>query len=447
MIGMHKSRIFAVYAYAPMIGLILLTLLLVFLNGFFVAAEFAIVKVRASQLEVKAQAGNRFAVLSRHIVTHLDGYLAATQLGITLASLGLGMTGEPVVAEAILRLMTMMGIDIDPETAHQIALPVAFAIITVLHIVFGELAPKSIAIQHAEKTTLAVSYPLQAFFFVFRPFIWVLNGVAALVLRMVGIRASDHSEIHSNDELKYLMQQGHESGEIEATDYDIIKSAFNFSERMVYQVMVPRPQLSAINLHDVSEEQLDKVISENYSRIPCYEGDLDNITGVIHLKDLLTRLRKQEKIVWHDLVRPVASVPSTKRLGVLLKEFQQQHQQMAVVVNEYGGTEGIVTMEDILEELVGEIQDEYDQEAAFVEEIEPGVYSVQAAATLDQLADRLPHPLPTSEQYETLAGYLLHSFGRIPNVGEVYATEDYAFTVTGRLKRAITLVKVVDLRD
>ena len=181
---------------------IFITLLLVFLNGFFVAAEFAIVKVRTSQLEVHVKAGNRFAILGKHIVTHLDGYLAATQLGITLASLGLGWIGEPVVSKMILKLMDLFGVQVSPETAHNIALPVAFAIITVLHIVFGELAPKSIAIQRSETTTLALSYPLQFFYIIFRPFIWILNGIANAILKLIGISASHGTDVHSSDELK-----------------------------------------------------------------------------------------------------------------------------------------------------------------------------------------------------------------------------------------------------
>lgn len=430
-----------------MIGLILLTLLLVFMNGFFVAAEFAIVKVRASQLEVKAQSGNRFAVLSKHIVTHLDGYLAATQLGITLASLGLGWIGEPVVSKLIIKVLHFFGVDIDPELAHDIALPVAFAIITVLHIVFGELAPKSMAIQHPERTTLAVSYPLQFFFFIFRPFIWMLNGIANLVLKLFGISAAHNTEIHSNDELKYLMQQGKESGEIEPTDYDIIKNAFNFSERKAHQVMIPRIQMTAININDVSEATLNRLIDDNYSRIPCYENDLDNIVGVIYLKDLLGKMRKGDPIVLRDMMRPVMSIPESKRLGPLLKEFQQKHQQIAVVVNEYGGTEGIITMEDILEELVGEIQDEYDNEHAIVEAVGEKTYHVVATAHLDNLNKWLPHPIHRTEQYETLAGYLIQIFGRIPSTGEKISTGDYEFTIVSKHRRAISQVKVVSLLD
>src|SRR5215210_526200 len=205
-----------------MIWELIITIVLVLMNGFFVAAEFAIVKVRASQLEMKVKQGNRSAGMARHIVTHLDSYLAATQLGITLASLALGWIGEPVVSKIIIRLMNAVGVNVSDELAHEIALPVAFAIISILHIVFGELAPKSIAIQRSEKTTLSIAYPLRFFYILFKPFIWVLNGIANFILKILGISSAHGMEVHSSDELKFLVQQGKESGTVEAEDYAII---------------------------------------------------------------------------------------------------------------------------------------------------------------------------------------------------------------------------------
>ena len=222
-----------------MIWELVLTIVLVLLNGFFVAAEFAIVKVRASQLEMKAKTGNRSATLAKHIVTHLDGYLAATQLGITLASLALGWIGEPVVSKIITAGMHAFGLTISNELAHDIALPVAFAIISILHIVFGELAPKSIAIQRSEKTTLTVAYPLQFFYYLFRPFIWMLNGIANVILKLIGISAAHGSEVHSSEEMKYLVEQSKEGGNIEKNEYDLLISAFDFSERTVKQILIP----------------------------------------------------------------------------------------------------------------------------------------------------------------------------------------------------------------
>jgi len=426
---------------------ILITLLLVSLNAFFVAAEFAIVKVRASQLEMKVRSGNRVAIIARHIISRLDGYLAATQLGITLASLGLGWIGEPVVSKIIIKVMLLTGIEIAPELAHEIALPVAFLIITVLHIVFGELAPKSIAIQRSQRTVLLIALPLQFFFYVFRPFIWVLNGTANLLLKALGISNVQGQEVHSSDELKYLVRQGKESGEIEEEDYDIIKNAFEFSERTAKQIMIPRTRVVAIDINDFKESILDSLIEENYSRIPCYSGKLDNIVGVVYLKDILIGLRKEEPINISSIMRTVLIVPETKHISQLLKEFQSKHQQIAVVVNEYGGTQGIVTMEDILEELVGEIQDEYDNEIPFVEKKGAKSYNVLASASLDDIIELLPHPVTRNEEYETLAGYLILRFGKIPNINEKITYDNYEFTILKKSQNSITLVQLVDLEE
>jgi len=423
---------------------ILITLILVFFNGFFVAAEFAIVKVRASQLELKVQSGSYFAAVAKRIVSRLDRYLAATQLGITLASLGLGWIGEPVVAKILLDLMSFVGVQMDPDLAHHIALPVAFLIITILHIVFGELAPKSLAIQSSQRTILVVALPLQFFFFIFRPFIFLLNGTANLVLRTIGISTIQGQDVHSSDELKYLVKQGKESGEIEQADYDIIKNAFEFSERIAKQIMIPRTQVVAIDVEDFQQDMVEHLIEENYSRIPCYAGSLDNIIGVVYLKDILIKLHLNESIRISSIMRSVLIVPETKYIAQLLKDFQSKHQQIAVVIDEYGGTQGIVTMEDILEELVGEIQDEYDNEIPFVEKKGEKTYTVLASASLDDINELLPHPLTVNEDYETLAGYLILKLGRIPNINEKISMEDYEFTVLKKNKNSILLAQLVD---
>lgn len=430
-----------------MISNILITLLFVFFNGFFVAAEFAIVKVRSSQLELKAQEGNRFAILSKHIVSHLDAYLAATQLGITLSSLALGWIGEPVVSKMIISFMELVGVNVSPELAHGIALPVAFLIITILHIVFGELAPKSLAILRPEQTTLFISYPLQGFYWICRPFIWLLNGFANLILRMFGLHTASETESYSSDELKYLVDQVRESGNIEDSNYDIIKNAFDFSERTARQVMVPRTQVLAIDVNDYDAETLETVIEDGFSRIPCYEDSIDNIIGIVHLKDILKKMRQNGEVDIRPIVRPVSFVPETKRIGQILKEFQIKHQQIAMVLNEYGGIEGIITMEDILEELVGEIQDEYDNEIPFVEKISDNIYSVIATAAISDINNQLPHSIDKAKQYDTLAGYLIDKFGRIPNTHDKLEAEGYEFSVLKKNKTSIVLVQLVDLEN
>jgi CBS domain containing-hemolysin-like protein len=425
---------------------IAITLVLVFLNGFFVAAEFAIVKVRASQLEIQAKTGNKAAILARHIVLHLDGYLAATQLGITLASLGLGWTGEPVVAKMIIGLMSAVGLTIRPELAHDIALPIAFAVITILHIVFGELAPKSLAIQRSEKTTLIVAYPLQFFYTIFRPFIWLLNSIANLLLKATGIHTTHGAEVHSSEELKYIVTQGKESGMIKEGDFDIIINAFDFSNRMVKQVQIPRNQITAIDMYNFNEEALEKVIEDGYSRMPVYNKTFGEIKGIVYLKDLLLRMRKNEPLDLEQIMRPAIFVPENMHIGKLLKEFQQKHHQMAIVVNEYGDITGIVTMEDLLEELVGEIQDEYDNEAPVVQKTGEKTYRIQASASLDDINELLPRPISKEGQIVTLAGILVFHFRKIPTPKDRIIIDNYEVVILQMKLNSIVTVLLRDLK-
>lgn len=422
---------------------IIITFLLVFFNGFFVAAEFAIVKIRVSQLETKVKKGNKTARLAKHIVNHLDGYLAATQLGITLASLGLGWIGEPVVSKLIVTLFSALGLNISEEMSHTIAMPVAFAIITVLHIVFGELAPKSIAIQRSEKTTLFISYPLQFFFIIFRPFIWVLNGFANFLLKLLGIRPVHGSEVHSSDELKYLVEQGRETGAIETSDIDLIINAFNFSALTVKQILIPRTQISGLNIEKFNESTLEKVIDDGYSRFPVYKGSLDHISGIIYIKDVLLKMRKQESINIGELMRPAIFIPESKHIGQLLKDFQRNRQQMAIVVDEYGDTKGIVTMEDLLEELVGEIQDEYDNESALVKKLDETTYLVQASGMLSDINKFLPYPIEVDDYYVTLAGVIINELNHIPKIKEKLTIANYEITILKMSNNAITTVQLV----
>jgi CBS domain containing-hemolysin-like protein len=384
------------------------------------------------------------------MVANLDGYLAATQFGITLASLGLGWIGEPVVSRILIAGFELAGLAIAPELAHQIALPVAFALITVLHIVFGELAPKSFAIQRSETTTLLVAYPLQGFYVIFRPFIWLLNGVAGLVLKGFGIEASHGNEVHSPDELKFLVHQSQEEADTsndntQTADLTIVEKAFDFSSRTVRQIMTPRTNIFGVDASKFDEDTLELILSENYSRILCYEDDLDHVLGIIHLRELLVWLRKNPSVDLHQLIRPALIVPETKRIRVLLRDFQQQRKHVAIVVNEYGGTEGLVTMEDILEELVGEIQDESDDERPMVEQVGERTYAVLAGQSLDDMNPLLPHPVQKRGNYETLAGLLLDRFGRLPEVGEKTVIDDYEATILGKNGNSIERVELYDV--
>src|SRR5690554_8168277 len=348
---------------------IFVTFLLVFLNGFFVAAEFAIVKVRASQIEIKAKSGSNVANLAKHITNHLDGYLAATQLGITLASLGLGWVGEAVMTKVVVNFLAIFNIELVGTFQTNIGHVLAFAIITVLHIVFGELAPKSIAIQRPVGTTLALTFPLRFFYMIFRPFIWVLNGFANLILKLLGFGESITESHHSSEELQYLLEQGKESGALNLTEHELIKNVFDFNERVVKNVMVPRTKITAVEIDSPKETLLNTIISEGYSRVPVYDGSIDKIVGVVHAKDLLPQLVDKQEIELKNIIRKPYFIPETKKINDLLTEFQLKRIQIAIVLDEFGGTSGMVTLEDIVEELVGEIQDEYDEEHPIVEQV------------------------------------------------------------------------------
>ncbi|TPE43858.1 hemolysin family protein [Pontibacter mangrovi] len=420
---------------------ILLTIFLVLLNGFFVAAEFAIVKVRSSQIELKAQAGNAMAKLAQHMLTHLDAYLSATQLGITLASLGLGWIGESVVARLVINVMHTFGFQGSEALAHTIALPISFAIITVLHIVFGELAPKSLAIQRSESTALAVAYPLRFFYILFRPFIWLLNGLANMVLRGLGIQPMHGAEVHTAEELRLLFEQSVEGGAIQDSHHELIENVFQFNERMVKQILVPRTKMVAIDINIPEDELMEVIFNEGYSRLPVYSGNTDNIVGILYVKDILSIMRLGKPIVIEELMRPAYFVPETKKINLLLKQFQRRHMHMAIATDEFGGVSGIVTIEDIIEELVGEIQDEYDEEAPLVERISDFEYKVNGSAAISDANDFLPYPLPEGEDYETVGGLLNVVYGQIPdNLNETTTLNEYDIRILEKSERRVDWV-------
>jgi CBS domain containing-hemolysin-like protein len=420
---------------------LLFALFLVFLNGFFVAAEFAIVKVRASQIEIKAKTGSRVGKMAKNILHHLDGYLAATQLGITLASLGLGVVGERVMHEIIHDALTNFGIG--EALITTISTVIAFSVITIMHIVFGELAPKSLAIQRPVATTLSIAVPLQVFYIIFRPFIWVLNGLAAVILKPFGIDTSaGHDSLHSNEELQYLLDQGKESGALEDNEHELIKNVFDFNERVVKNIMVPRTKISGIELNTPKEEVVKKIISEGYSRLPVYDTIIDKIIGIVHAKDLLPLLAGNKDWVVSDIIRKPYFVPETKKINDLLSELQQKRIQIAIVIDEFGGTAGMATLEDIVEEIVGEIQDEYDEEKPTVEKISDTEFVINAYATVYDVNEHLPHDLPEDEDFDTIGGLVSHAFGKIPEVGDSEECYGYLFTILKKTEQNIETIKL-----
>lgn len=424
------------------ISYLILTGFLVLLNGFFVAAEFALVRVRASQIEIKIKAGSRVAKITRSIMSNLDGYLAATQLGITIASLGLGVIGEGVFTDVALDLFKLFGLTITSSIVITIAHIVAFIFITVLSIVFGELAPKTLAIQRSVRTALAISTPLRIFFIVFRPIIWVLNKFANFILRMFGINAYQGETHHSSEELQYLLEQGKETGAIDSNEHELIQNVFEFNERVVKNIMVPRTKISGVDINTAKDELLEILITEGYSRIPVYDDVIDKIVGIVHAKDVLPLLARNEGIILKDIIRKPYFIPETKKINDLMAELQQKRIQIAIVLDEFGGTAGMVTLEDIVEELVGEIQDEYDEEKPIVERVNDREFIVNALAPIYDVNSHLPHDLPEDGDYDTVSGWLGDIFGKIPDVGEQKESNGYNITVLKKSDQNIESVKL-----
>jgi len=422
---------------------ILFTVLLVLLNGFFVAAEFALVKLRLSQMEVKAQEGNRLAKLTLKLLHNLDAYLSATQLGITLASLALGWIGESVVAEIVLAIIHKLNLTWSPDTVHRVALGTSFSLITTLHIVIGEQAPKVLAIQQPENTSLIIAAPLRGFYILTFPFIWMLNKLSNLVAGLFGGQVT-HSggDVHSAEEIRLLLDQSKQSGEIQESEHELIENVFEFNDRMVKQIMVPRTKIAAIDVKSPQDTVLETVYSEGYSRIPVYEESIDNIVGILYVKDLLQLIRRNQSVELSKIMRPAYFVPETKKINRLLRQFQRKHMHIAIVSDEFGGVSGIVTIEDIIEELVGEIQDEYDNEVPVVEKVSESEYRVNASTPISDANEYLPYPLPEGEDYETVGGLLNLIYGNIPEVGDVAVLDNYEFRILKRSKRVVDLVQL-----
>jgi len=421
-----------------------LTGFLVLLNGFFVAAEFAMVRVRGSQIEIKAKTGSGVAKITRGILHNLDGYLAATQLGITIASLALGWFGQSVVTALMLHTFMAFGIVIISPFILATSHVVAFAVITVFHITFGELAPKSIAIQRSTRTVLAIAVPLRLFYIVFKPIIWCLNTFANFILKIFGIDASaaQGETHHSSEELQYLLEQGKETGALDSSEHELIQNVFEFNERVVKNIMVPRTKISGVDINTEKDELLETLITEGYSRIPVYDDVIDKIVGIVHAKDILPLLARNEEIILKDIIRKPYFIPETKKINDLMAELQQKRIQIAIVLDEFGGTAGMVTLEDIVEELVGEIQDEYDEEKPIVERVNEREFIVNALAPIYDVNSHLPHDLPEDGDYDTVSGWLGDIFGKIPDVGEQKESNGYNITVLRKSDQNIESVKL-----
>lgn len=425
---------------------LILTFALVLLNAFFVASEFAIVKIRMSQIEVRTDLNPNLTKTSKNIVSNLDAYLAATQLGITLASLGLGWVGEGAISPIILKIFGLFGLEGAEwvSIANTTALWGSFTVITILHIVFGELAPKSMAIRHPVNTTFAIAWPLRVFYSIFKPLIWAMNGFANFILHLIGIQPIHGSEIHSEEELKMIITESQEGGAIEETERDLIQNVFEFDDRKVSNIQTLRKNVSAVEIQTSVKDAIDYAINEGYSRYPVYEEELDNIKGILYTKDLVRlTLESPEETSFISILRKPLFISESYKIKNLLKQFQKKRIQMAVVTNEIGELTGIVSMEDILEELVGEIQDEYDNEDPIVVKIEEGIYSVYAHSSLSDINRQLPYRFDESDHYDTLSGLLAETFhDKELKTGDILELKDYKVKVIKMFRNSVERVEL-----
>lgn len=394
---------------------ILLVAFLVFMNGFFVAAEFCCVKIRTSRLETLIAEGNSRARYAKQLTDHLDYSLSVTQFGITLASLGLGWVGEPAIATLILPVTESIGLP--DEFGHTIALAVAFTIITALHIVLGELTPKSMAIANVEDIILAIAFPMVLFSRLMRPFVWILNTVANHISRRLGYDVkAENEDAHTEEEIRLLMKESYRQGLINSTEADFVDNVFSFTELNAREIMVPRTDMICLYLDDTPAERIKTILEEQQTRYPvCYE-DKDHIIGFIHVKDLLPPLIRGERLNLRRYIRKALVVPESMDGSVLLRTMQEQGSQLAIVVDEYGGTAGMVTVEDIIEQIVGDIRDEFDEERENVEWRAGGVCSIDAKLLLEEVYDLLGIRIE-NEDVDSIGGWFYDQLGEAPRIG------------------------------
>jgi len=393
---------------------------LVLMNGFFVAAEFSLVSVRHTRIAELVAQGQVSAIAVQDALKNPDRVIAATQLGITLASLGLGWIGEPAVAHLLQPLVDLFPNAVQSGLSHSISAGLAFAMITFLHVVVGELAPKSIALQNPEKTSLVVARPTLWSERIFKPIIWLLNGTGNALLRLIGVKpASGHELVHSVEELKMLVTASSEGGVVEPQEREMLHAVFDFGELLVGQVMIPRTEIIAVEA-DIPLEQIITLITEStYTKFPVYDDDLDTILGIVHVKDILRLMQEPgwERSTARSLVREPIYVPETIPVSALLQHFQDRRQHIAIVLDEYGGTAGLVTLEDLLEEIFGEVSDPFDQVSPEFQTQPDGSIWIDGMTLIEDVNAHLGLDLEDPNYY-TIAGYMLGKLGRIPKVKE-----------------------------
>ena len=416
--------------------------ILILMTAFFVATEFAIVKVRSTRIDYLVDNGNKRAVHAQKILNNLDGYLSACQLGITVTALGLGWLGEPT----IMRLLGPIfeGIGLNPTVGSVISFVIAFATITFLHVVIGELAPKTVAIQKAEEVTLLLAKPLIFFYNVMYPFIWLLNGSARQFIRLFGFKPiNNHEAAHSEEELRLILSESYESGEINQAEMTYVTNIFEFDERLAKEIMKPRTEMVCIYKEDSLESILEIVYDGQFTRYPVAHHDKDNIVGLINIKEILTeRFEDEKEFSIDNYIRPIIHVSEATPIKQLLLKMQKDQIHMAIVNDEYGGTAGLVTVEDILEEIVGEIRDEFDvDEIPMIEKQEDDIYIVSGRLQIEELNDVLGIELE-NEDIDTIGGWIFAQQLDV-KVGTIVEDQGYQFIVEEINGYQIIRIKVI----
>ena len=422
---------------------------LLFSNGFFVAAEFAMVKVRKTRIEQLVKEGNYSAQIALEAIKDLDKFIASVQLGVTISSIGLGWVGEGTLARIIEPIFVFLPGISQTIATHTVSVSLAFALITFLHVVLGELIPKSIALEYTEKTALIIARPMQAITFVFNPFIWMLNGFGNWVLKLLHIPHSHKSSlVHSSEELDMLVDASYNGGVLNETEKDMLHNVFKFSDLTAKQVMVPRTDMVCVPIN-MSLEELNKVATENqYTRYPVYEGDMDHITGLIHVKDLYKLSIDDTTCPIERIQREILLVPETMTMDNLVLEFKKRKGQMAIVVDEFGGTSGLITLEDVIEEIFGDVQDEFDEEEeqeCDIKEIAPNTYIANAMMRTDEIAEyfNIDEEAIDDEDIDTIGGLVVKLLGRIAEVGDTVTHLGLTFIVKEIDGARITKLEII----
>jgi putative hemolysin len=399
---------------------IVAVLLLVLGNAFFVAAEYALVTARRSRLNELAARGNRRARIALRIMDSPIRFIGTVQLGITGFSIALGAVGEPLVEHFL-----------EPVLATTVAFAIAFAIVTYLHVTLGELVPKAIALQKNETTALWVALPVEAFYIATYPLVWFLQESSNAFTRLFGISPAPAGVVaHSEEDIRMIVAAAEDTGVIEEAEEEMLYKVFDFAEKEAHEVMVPRPEVVALSVDIPTQEALAAVIDSPYTRYPVYRGSLDDVLGIMHVRDLFKALydRGIENVSLEDLVRPAHVVPETKDLGALLGEFRRRNQHMALVIDEYGAVQGILTLEDLLEEIVGNIEDEYDLPDESIEHLEDGRIRIDGTFPIDDFNEQFTQELP-ADDYHTVAGFVFGALGRAAEAGDEVLHDGLRFAV------------------